>query len=93
MCLELNLFSLVPLLLNKISTNEREASINHFLAQTSVEQVAWRLQRDDVKRCCLSVLSGSQTDENAESTVWSAWTVENLYVGSLLPTCRITLCY
>jgi len=33
-CLELNLFSFVPLLLNKISTNEREASINYFLAQT-----------------------------------------------------------
>jgi len=33
-CLELNLFSFVPLLLNKISTNERKASINYFLAQT-----------------------------------------------------------
>jgi len=34
MCLELNLFSFVPLLLNKISTNEREELINYFLAQT-----------------------------------------------------------
>jgi len=33
-CFELNLFSFVPLLLNKISTNEREASIYYFLAQT-----------------------------------------------------------
>jgi len=33
-CLELNLFSFVPLLLNKISSSEREASINYFLAQT-----------------------------------------------------------
>ena len=31
--MELNLFSFIPLLLNKVSTNETEASISYFLAQ------------------------------------------------------------